>query len=315
MMIVANFLLASFLAAQSEDKPIVAQSDPQRNGESVTVVLPKYKITRINRTAAQIKTRANQAVAAFSSAISLDQTALTSWSTAAVAAPTEIAWVRPVIGDDNIAVGYRQREDEVFVLNTYYLDLMPTSFPLSSTEDIGATAARAVMEDAVQDLIAAGFVRSGMPYSTASISYLKEKHFDGTTTREWVTEYIFTMNFVQNGITFPDIGLKIGVHRKGIISTIHASDATLTNMGNAAATLTLAQAQTQLTSSLSTSFPTATYSSLTARQGALLTPALNVETVDPSGVFNYVLIFPGGRSRQRISRVSLVNGAIQHTYL
>lgn len=318
-MLIANFFLASFLASflatHGAEGPLVAKPDAQQDFESTSAVLPRYRIARTNRTATQIKTRANQAVAAFSTSIALDQAALTTWANAAVSAPTQIAWVRPVVGDDNIAVGYRHREDEVFVLNTYYLDLMPTSFPLSPTEDIGATAARAVMEDAVQDLIAAGFVRSGMPYSTAAISYMKEKHFDGTTTREWVTEYIFTMNFVQNGITFPDIGLKIGVHRKGVISTIHASEATLTNMGSVTTTLTLSQAQTKLTNSLSTSFPQGTFSGISARQGALLSPTLSVETVSPSGIFNYVLIFPGGRSRQRISRVSLVNGTIQHLYL
>lgn len=216
-MLIVNIILSSFLLGTGSAPPLVGDTPTHSSEESLGPSLPKYKITRIARTAAQIKTRANQAVAAFSSTILLDQGVLTGWANAAVAAPTEIAWCRPVVGDDNIAVGYRRREDEVFVLNTYYLDLMPTSFPLSSTEDVGATAARAVMEDAVQDLIAAGFVRSGMPYSSAALSQLKETHFDGTTTRTWTTEYIFTMNFVQNGITFPDIGLKIGVHRKGIM--------------------------------------------------------------------------------------------------
>lgn len=105
------------------------------------------------------------------------------------------------------------------------------------------------------------------------------------------------------------------MHGKGIISTIHATDATLQNMGNATTTRTLSQAQAQLTSSLASTFPGATYTNITSRQGALIKPALTVETIDPSGVFNYVLVFSGGKSRQRISRVSLVNGAIQHLYL
>lgn len=310
-MLIANLILSSFLFGNGA-RPVVAEAPAH---ESFGVSLPKYKITRISRTATQIKTRANQAVAAFSNAIQLDQSILTGWANAAVTAPTEVAWCRPVVGDENIAVGYRHREDEVFVLNTYYLDLMPTSFPLSSTEDIGATAARAVMEDAVQDLIAAGFVRSGMPYSAATLSQLKEKHIDGTSSHTWTTEYIFTMNFVQNGITFPDIGLKIGVHRKGVVSSIHATDATLQSMGNTTTTLTVSQAQAQLASSLATSFPGATYSNIKSRQGALLNPLLSVETNDPSGIFNYVLVFSGGKSRQRISRVSLVSGAIQHLYL
>jgi hypothetical protein len=41
-------------------------------------------------------------------------------------------------------------------------------------------------------------------------------------------------------------------------------------------------------------------------------PTMSVETVNPSSIFNYVLIFPGGRSRQRVPRASLVIGAIQH---
>lgn len=310
-MFVANLILSSFLFSIGP-RPAVAETP---NHETFGLSLPKYKITRISRTATQIKTRANQAVATFSSAIQLDQGILTSWANAAVTSPSEIAWCRPVVGDENIAVGYRRREDEVFVLNTYYLDLMPTSFPLSPTEDVGATAARAVMETAVQDLISSGFVRPGMPYTTATLSQLKEKRFDGTSSLTWTTEYIFTMNFVQNGITFPDIGLKIGVHRKGVISSIHATDATLQSMGSTTTTLSVSQAQAQLVSSLATSFPGATYSNIESRQGALLNPILNVETNDPSGVFNYVLIFSGGKSRQRISRVSLVTGAIQHLYL
>lgn len=314
-MFITNIILSSFLVSSGGDRPLVGETPTQSSEDSFGPALPKYNITRISRTATQIKTRANQAVAAFSSTIQLDQDVLTDWANAAVAAPTEIAWCRPVVGDDNIAVGYRRREDEVFVLNTYYLELMPTSFPLSSTEDVGATAARAVMEDAVQDLIAAGFVRSGMPYSTAALSRLKEKHVEGSTTHEWTTEYVFTMNFVQNGITFPDIGLKIGVHRKGVISSIHATDATLSNTGNVTTTLSLSQAQSQLTSHLSSAFPGATYTNIASRQGALLKPALAAETINPSGIFNYVLTFSGGKSRQRISRVSLVNGTIEHLYL
>jgi hypothetical protein len=63
-----------------------------------------------------------------------------------------------------------------------------TTFPLPPAEDVGATAARAVMEDAVADLISAGFVRAGMPYGSAALSRMREHHFDGVTTREWVTE-------------------------------------------------------------------------------------------------------------------------------
>ncbi|MFO0632729.1 MAG: hypothetical protein U0168_07765 [Nannocystaceae bacterium] len=51
------------------------------------------------------------------------------------------------------------------------------------------------------------------------------------------------------------------------------------------------------------------------RQGALLKPSATSESVNPSGVFNYTLIFPGGHSRQRVSRVSLVSGTIEHLYL
>src|SRR5262249_14809269 len=158
----------------------------------------------IARTPSQIVSRANQIVAAFSSTIALDQADLTSWATLAVANPTQLVWVRPVVGDGNIVLGYRAHDDDVIVLNQWYLDVEPTSFPLSSTEAIGESAARAVMNDAVQHLIDAGFVRTGMPYASASVSYLRERHSNGTTSHAWVQEYIFTMNFAQNGITFPD---------------------------------------------------------------------------------------------------------------
>ena len=62
-------------------------------------------------------------------------------------------------------------------------------------------------------------------------------------------------------------------------------------------------------------FPAATYHGQQARQGALIKQSLNLETIDPSGIFNYTLVFAGGRSRQRISRVSLVNGTVAHLFL
>lgn len=309
-MFLATLALTSFLAGNAATEDLVGVP-----GSEVAGTGTKYRITRTSRTSAQIVSRANAAVAAFGNPVQLDQSALTSWASAAVAAPNDMVWVRPVVGDEHIAMGYRQREDEVQLLNTYYADLMPTTFPLSSTEDIGEAAARAVMEDAVQDLIAAGFVRSGMPYASPKVSYMREGHHNGTTLRTWVTEYQFTMNFPQNGNSFPDIGLTIGVHRKGVVSSIHATEATLTNLGSVTTTLTLSQAETALQNALASSFPQGSYRRIIMRQGALLRPTLTTEDIDPSGIFNYALVFPGGTSRQRISRVSLVTGAIQHLYL
>ncbi len=313
-MLVTSIALATLLTTVASVGPTPPLPTADGRAEFV-VTAPRYRITRTSRSASQIVARANQVISVLGGGVQPDQAKLTAWASAAVADPTDMVWVRPVVGDNFIAVGYRRRDDEVLLLNTYYLDLMPDTFPLAPSEDVGVAAARLVMEDAVADLIAAGIVRTGMPYGSAQASYMREKHTSGTQTREWVTEYIFTMNFVQNGITFPDIGLKIGVHRKGVVSSIHATDATLTNMGSVATTLTVAQAKARLTTNLASTFPAGVYKDIDARQGALMRPALNVETVDPGGIFNYTLAFPGGHSRQRISRVSLVTGVVEHLYL
>lgn len=316
-MIVSTLALASLLAGNAAATTGPAEHagiDGPREA-AFTTTGTRFRIVRTSRNAAQIVSRANAAVAAFGNAVQLEQDSLTTLANAAVASPTKMIWVRPVMGDDFVAMGYRQREDELQLINTYYLDLMPSSFPLTASDDVGETAARALMEDAVAALIAAGFVRSQLASSSPKVSYLREQHHDGTTLRSWVTEYQFTMTFAQGNSAFPDIGLTIGVHRKGVISSIHATEATVTNLGTVSTPVSLTQAEAALQASLASSFPEASYRRIASRQGVLLRPTLTSESIDPSGIFNYALAFPGGISRQRISRVSLVTGAIQHLYL
>ena len=291
-------------------------TSPAPAGSSLGTSEYVYRIQRISRTQSQIVADANATVAALSSVITLDQAKLTAWAARIVADPDETVWGRFVDGDPHIAIGFKARENDLTILNTYYLDQMPTSFPVSGSEDVGETAATALMEGIVDDLVAASVLPFDPDPSTARVGYMREGQRDASGVEQsWTTEYRFTMNRIEGDLVLPDAGITIGVHRRGIVSSVRIASLAFSRDARASLTHTMSSAQQQLEADLAASYPTGTVLVLEARTGALLDPTKSAERVDPSGIFNFVVEFPGGNvSRQLISRVSLVDGIVDHLY-
>lgn len=279
----------------------------------------EYRLTRIDRSSADLVTRVRAVLTLFSTA-EPDAERLERWAVRTLGNPSKTLQVHPFPdAAPGVVVFYHPWEDDLMVMDVQRLRTMPATNhgpePIVPDEGIGRAAARRAMLDAVAALRGVGVLPEGHSPASAHLGLWREHESRGPDRRaEWVVEYQYTMNRVVDGLEVIDAGVRIGIHRDGEVSSIRLTDVEIiTRPASTSDVVSMSAARESLIAAERTAHPEASLIIEHERLGVLLGPDQHTVVSPPSMVFNYSLRFGSDPeatvvSRQKIAIVSLFSG-------
>lgn len=297
-------------ASHADEDPILAAREVQ--------------LSRIQRSPGQLISR-TQAVLSLFSEQTPDEDRLQRWAEASLAAPQRTLQVHPLPEAlPGLVVMYHPWEDDLMVMDIERLQARPEldHGPAPTPVDVGVgdIAARQVMTEVLGSLAAAGVLAAGYDPAAARLGLWRELEGRGPDLRaEWIVEYQYTMNRRLAGLELIDAGVRVGIDREGVLSSVRLTDVDVQTQGDVELPLTISQARDAFLAAEQARFPEAVILIDRERVGALLGPEQDELTSPPCLVINYSLRFeddsgPAAISRQKIATVSLVSGDYAQVY-
>lgn len=296
--------------AHADDAPIVAARQVQ--------------LRRIHRSPEDLVSR-TQAVLTLFSHEPPDADRLARWAVQALERPHQTLQLHPLPeAMPGLVVMVHPWEDDLMIFDVERFQARPElehgPEPVAVDEGVGDVAARQAMVGALASLVAADVLPDGYDPDAARLGLWRELEGRGPGLRaEWIVEYQYTMNRHVAGLEVIDAGIRIGIDRRGELSSVRLTDVEVIVHGAGKLPLTLSQAREAFLAAEQVRFPDASILIERERVGALLGPLEDAAAGAPCLVVNYSLRFedgpgPAAISRQKIATVSLVSGGYQQVY-
>lgn len=285
----------------------------------------EYRLTRIERSSADLVTRARAVLTLFSTA-EPDAERLDRWAERALGEPSKTLQVHPLPdAAPGVVVLYHPWEDDLMVMDVQRLRVMPRAShgpePIIPDEGIGRDATHRTMLDVLTTLRGMGVLPAGYSPASAHLGLWREHESRGPDRRaEWVMEYQYTMNRVVDGLEVIDAGIRIGIHRDGEVSSVRLTDIEVTSvLAPPSDVVTTSAARESLIAAEREEHAEASVVIEHERLGVLLGPDQHTVISPPSMVFNYGLRFGNDPettvvSRQKIAVISLFSGKHAQVY-
>jgi len=206
-----------------------APSDPNEPADTRSALSAAsqsaFELRHPRRSSGEIANRA-QILAGIVSGQPLDSDALSPIATA-VASPSFPGRVHLGLrGHDGLTAGYDSSRDEIWAWNESAMN------DYTSPKDIGLGAAKGMFKSTLARVLSESLVAPtglNLDPDAAEVSLIKQVigRSDGSFRSEMVKEYSFFAQRRINGIPLMDAGVRVNVHRTGVVTLINVSGPTV----------------------------------------------------------------------------------------
>lgn len=305
--------------------PAAAMASPAGPGPAApvdqepVVAARQVQLSRIVRSPDDLALRTQSVLALFSTAAP-EPDRLEQWAEQALANPHRTLQLHPLPdAAPGLVVLYHPWEDDLMVFDVERLSARPALHhghpPVVANEGVGEVAAREAMAGTLASLVAAGVLPHGYDANEAHLGRWREHEGRGPAREaEWIVEYQYTLNRSVAGLQLIDAGIRIGIDREGVLSSVRLTDVKVQATAEVELPLTVSEAREAFVAAEQSRFPGASILIEHERVGVLLGPDENETTRPPCLVINYSLRFedgpgPAAISRQKIATVFLSSGS------